>query len=408
MFRIRTTRDRYLLLATVLLVAAAFWSGLYLGEHRSFPYLGTESASKEAPPGVDLAPLYTAWNLLDQNYAPSATSTASTTVTERVYGAIKGLAAAYGDPYTVFFPPVENENFTTQVRGDFGGVGMEIGIKDNVLVVVAPLKDTPASRAGIEAGDRILAIDGEDTTGLAVDEAVGKIRGEKGTSVRLTMKRGEGKPFDLLVTRDTIILPTIDTKLRPDGVFVISLYNFDANAPQLFRNAIREFAESGTDKMLIDLRGNPGGYLEAAVDMASWFLPPGKVIVTQAYQDSGNNIVSRSYGYNVFTDRLKLAILMDGGSASAAEIFAGALSQNGKATLIGDKSFGKGSVQQLFPVTSDTSLKITVARWLTPNGTSISHNGLTPDIAVSMTDKDREAGRDPQLDRAVEFLLTGR
>jgi carboxyl-terminal processing protease len=394
--------------AVAIALGLTFWGGLYLGESRSFLFLGFESAPKAAPGDADLTPLYTAWNLLQKNFAASSTTAPAVTPADRVYGAIKGLADSYGDPYTTFFPPVENENFATQVRGDFGGVGMEVGEKGGTLVVVSPLKDTPASRAGVEAGDFILAIDGTDTNGMAVDEAVGKIRGPKGTSVSLTLVRGTGKPFKVAIVRDTIVLPTIDTKLRPDGVFVISLYNFDANAPQLFRDAIRAFAHSGSDKMLIDLRGNPGGYLEAAVDMASWFLPAGDTVVTQAYQDSSRDIVDRSYGYDVFSNKLKLAILMDGGSASAAEIFAGALSQNGKATLIGAKSFGKGSVQQLFPVTSNTSIKITVARWLTPNGTSISHQGIEPDIKVDTTDKDRAAGKDPQLDRAVQYLLTGK
>lgn len=390
-----------------VVAVAAFFAGAFTSTGGMLPFASPPS---ETSTDVDLGSFYAAWDLLEENFA-AGTSTEAVSPTERVYGAIKGLADSYGDPYTVFFPPVENEIFETQVRGDFGGIGIEIGQKDGALVVIAPLKATPASRAGVEAGDYILAIDGADTLGMAVDEAVSKIRGPKGTPVTLTFARkskNDGKPYDLVITRDTIVLPTIDTVLRPDGVFVISLYNFDANAPQMFRNAVREFADTGTDKMLIDVRGNPGGYLEAAVDMASWFLSPGVVIVTQAYQDESNDIVRRSYGYNVFTEHLKLAILMDGGSASAAEIFAGALSQNHKATLIGAKTFGKGSVQQLFPVTDDTSLKITVARWLTPDGTSISHEGLTPDIEVEMTDEDRKANRDPQLDRAVQFLLSGK
>lgn len=391
--------------AIFALILAAFGAGWYLGERRSAPLFSFEPPA-EAPEDADLEPFFTAWRLLEENFAASSSSTPRSGATERIYGAISGLAEAYGDPYTNFFPPVENENFISQVRGDFGGVGMEIGRKDGALLVIAPLKGTPAARAGIEPGDLILAIDGVDASGLAVDQAVVKIRGPRGTEVSLTLARN-GETFDVTIVRDTIILPTLDTKLRPDGVFVISLYNFDAKAAQVFRNAIREFAESGTDMMLIDLRGNPGGYLEVAVDMASWFLPPGAVVVTQAYQDPSQNEINRSYGYDVFTDRLKLAVLIDGSSASAAEIFAGALREHGKATLVGEQSFGKGSVQQLFPVTSDTSLKITVARWLTPGGTSLSHEGLAPDIEVARTDEDRNIGRDPQFDRAVEFLLTG-
>jgi carboxyl-terminal processing protease len=270
------------------------------------------------------------------------------------------------------------------------------------------MKDTPASRAGIRSGDMILTIDGKDTSAMSVDDAVSAIRGTAGTTVKLELQRGQGKPFDVSVVRENITLPTVDTTLRPDGVFVIHVYTFNALAPDMFRNALRTFANSGSNKLVIDLRGNPGGYLEAAVDMASWFLPVGDVIVTEDYGAKQAPDVERSRGYDVFDGNIKLAVLIDEGSASASEIFAGALHDHGKATLIGEKSFGKGSVQQVFDITNDTSLKITIARWLTPNGISISHEGITPDIVVPLTDADIQAGKDPQLDRAAQFLLTGK
>lgn len=382
-------------------------------------FVGTESAgvvpwvskvaAAEGPEGADLKPLFKAWELLDQNFAPAST-TATTTISreEKVWGAIAGLAASYGDPYTVFLPPEEKTIFETQVQGNFGGVGMEVDNKNGILTVVAPLKDTPAYRAGVKSGDLVLKIDGEETAGLQVEQAVGKIRGPEGTDVVLTFSRDGGAPFDVTITREQINLPTVDTKLRDDGVFVIQIYSFNANAPEKFRDAVRAFANAGTDKMIIDLRGNPGGYLEVAVDMASWFLPIGKTIVTTDYSGKREDDVARSRGYNVFTDKLKLAILIDGGSASASEILAGALHDHDKATLVGMKSFGKGSVQQLFDVTKDSSLKITIARWLTPNGLSISHEGIEPDIKVEHTQEDTDAKRDPQLERAAEFLNTGK
>ena len=188
-------------------------------------------------------------------------------------------------------------------------------------------------------------------------------------------------------------------------MFVISLHNFSAISANLFRDALREFIESGTDKMILDLRGNPGGFLEAAIDMASWYLPAGKMVVTEDFGDNGKPRVHRSKGYNIFTDKLKMAILINQGSASASEILAGALQQHGKATLVGTRSFGKGSVQELVKITPDTSLKVTVARWLTPNGSSISDGGLSADVEVEFTTEDFEAGEDPQLDKAVELLL---
>ena len=328
----------------------------------------------------------------------------------QLWGAIQGLAESYGDEYTTFFPPKEKEIFETSVAGAFEGVGMEIGAKDGILTVISPLKNTPAYRAGILAGDRILSIDGESTDGLAVEEAVKKIRGEKGTKVEFSISRAEkdeGTPFSVSVIRDKITLPTLDYTTR-DGTFVISLYSFNAQASQLFSDAMEAYLASGLTKLVIDLRGNPGGYLEVAVDIASWFLPPGATVVSEYGVKEENQHSFQSYGYNSMPAGTKIAILIDRGSASASEILAGALHDHGIATLVGEQSFGKGSVQQLFDVTEKTSLKITIARWFTPNGTSISKSGLTPDIVVERTGDDREKGADPQLDRAIEFLKTGK
>ncbi len=381
-----------------------FGSGVVVGLSSGTSFAG--EASSLPPEGVDFGPLYKSWHILEEHFV-AATTTDGVSSEERLWGAIQGLANSYGDDYTIFLPPAEKELFESEVRGDFEGVGMEIGVRDEILTVIAPLKDTPAYRAGIKSGDRILEIDGESTQGLSTEAAVRKIRGERGTEVVFTISRNGEAPFTISVVRDTILLPTLDTELREDGVFVIELYSFNASAPQLFRDAIREFAESGTDKMLIDLRGNPGGYLEVAVDLASWFLPIGRAVVIEDYNDESKNTTHRSRGYDVFTDQLKLAILINEGSASASEIFAGALREHGKATLIGETSFGKGSVQQVFPVTDTTSLKITIARWLTPNGSSISDGGITPDIEVALTEEDAEAERDPQLERAAAFLTSG-
>lgn len=395
--------------SALVIIGAAFSVGVYAGYHER-PEVNkiTSLINKEEPlavaGGADFDAFWKAWNVLNEKYI-AATSTIPSDQ-EKVWGAIAGLASSYGDPYTVFFPPKEATIFQSDVNGNFGGVGMEIGIRNGVLAVVSPLKNTPAERAGLKAGDTILEIDGVRSVDTPVDEAIQKIRGKQGTSVKLKIGREGISPFEVSITRDIINIPVIDTKIRSDGVFVISLYTFAATSPNAFRDALQEFTKSGSDKLILDLRGNPGGFLEAAVDIASWFLPQGKTVVRESFKDHGNEQVYRSKGYDIFTDKLKMVILINGGSASASEILAGALREHGKAVLVGEKSFGKGSVQELVPITTDTSLKVTIARWLTPNGVSISEEKLAPDYEVKMTAEDAKAGKDPQMEKAAELLKT--
>lgn len=390
------------ILAAVSLFGIGLETGKYL-EKKAGESVPTDISEKPPVADIDTAPFWRAYNILNEKFVATASSTVPTNE-EKVLGAIQGLAASYNDPYTVFFPPQEAKQFEDQVRGDFGGVGMEIGLKDKGLVVVAPLKDTPAERAGLKAGDPILKIDKKYTDGMSVEDAISLIRGPKGTSVTITTKK-DGEPKEITLVRDTINIPVIDTKLRDDGVFVISLYSFSANSAPLFRNALRDFIQSGTDKLVLDLRNNPGGFLEAAVEMASFFLPEGKSIVIEDTGEKTAQHAIKSKGYNVFTDKLKMVIIINEGSASASEILAGALHDHGIVKLVGEKSFGKGSVQELIDLTPDTSLKVTVARWLTPKGASISLNGIEPDIKVTLTKKDAEKKYDAQLEKAVSVLL---
>ena len=390
--------------ATVLLVALFFILGVYVGNNNRpeiDKVLGISGKETAVAIQTDFSPFWKVWNTINEKY-PSA---GKTTDQERVYGAISGLIGSLNDPYSVFFAPDEAKSFEDEIAGNFDGIGMEVGMKDKVLTVIAPLKDTPAYRANIKSGDKIIKIDKIVTSGLSIEEAIKLIRGPKGTAVILTIFReGNKEPIEIKIVRDTINIPTLDTEMRNDGIFVIKLYSFSANSASLFRNAIKQFVDSGKDKLLLDLRGNPGGYLDAAVDMASWFLPGGKVIVTEDYGENKTSEIFRSRGYDIFNDKLKFVILIDGGSASASEILAGAIQDHKRAKLVGTQSFGKGSVQEIVDVTSDTILKITVAKWLTPNGTSISDKGLTPDYPVEITPKDLDAKIDPQMDKAVEIL----
>lgn len=393
-----------------LLVVAALVVGYIFGTQDRTHSLAVERGS--VPADVDLTPVWTAWELLEDRFVPS-TTTDPVTPEDRVWGMIQGLAKSYNDPYTLFLPPRENEQFSENLSGAFGGVGIEIGMRDGILTVIAPLKNTPAYRAGVEPGDKIVSVDGETTQDTSIDEVVEWIRGPIGTEVTLLLARN-GEPVEITIVRDTIEIPTSDVVLRDDGVFVLSLYNFGATSPDAFRDGLRQFVESDSEKLILDLRGNPGGYLEAAVDVASWFLPSGKVIVEEDFGNTEPRGFHRSKGYNVYEDDWDVVVLVDGGSASASEIVAGALQDHGVATLIGTQTFGKGSVQELLDVTDETSIKITIARWLTPKGVSISQNGLTPDFVVPYVAPEADAARegdeelpDNQLEAAVEFLLTG-
>ncbi|MFA6519467.1 MAG: S41 family peptidase [Candidatus Paceibacterota bacterium] len=356
---------------------------------------------------VDLADFWKAWNALNTNYVITHASSTLPTSRERVLGAISGLASSYGDPYTVFFPPEEAKAFADTISGSFAGVGMEIDIKDNILTVIAPLKGTPAEAAGIKAGDQIAAIDGKSTDGISTDKAVNEIRGPIGSTVIVTIVRG-GKAQDISIVRQTIQVPETDDGIDKDsGVYHIALYEFTSNSASLFDQAFNRFVASGSKKLIIDLRSNPGGYLDAAVDIASHFLPKGATIVTEDFGEKEPNNVHTSFGYNDVPAGTKIVVLIDGGSASASEIFAGALQDAHAATLIGTKSFGKGSVQTLVDLAGG-SLKITVARWITPAGHWIMGNGVSPDISVPFTQADATAKKDPQTARAIQFLTTGK
>jgi carboxyl-terminal processing protease len=385
---------------------AFFLAGFYFG-NASPSYLekiaGVEGKEKPQDVTTDFSSFWKVWHLIDEKYVPPQLKEETVTGQEKVWGAIKGLVHSLEDPNTVFLVPSELEIFEREIGGNFEGVGMEIDVRDGMLTVIAPLKGTPAYKAGIKAGDIIFKIDEQETVDLTVDQSVNLIRGKKGTPVILTLFRENiAEPIIITIIRDVIDIPTIDTEWI-DGVFVMRLYNFSAIAPELFRKSLREFASSGGNKMILDLRGNPGGFLEASVDITSWFLPAGKIIVKEDFGGKEEDTVYRSRGYNIFGKNLKMAVLIDGGSASASEILAGALREHGVATLIGSQSFGKGSVQELVKVTSDTSLKVTVARWVTPEGHSISLEGLTPDIVIE-PEAENSDGKDAVLEKALEIV----
>ncbi|MBI2023331.1 S41 family peptidase [Candidatus Giovannonibacteria bacterium] len=412
--------------SAVILLGAVFFGGIYIGskmpgESKVAGVINMEPNASLSASQTDFGAFWGAWSILERKYVDIGKIERSAMVD----GAISGLVKSMGDPYTVYLPPEDLKELEIEISGKFEGVGMEIGIKDEILTVVAPLKNTPAERAGLKAGDKILKVDDKTTQDLTVADAVKLIRGPHGTKVKLTILRGtEDSPRVIEVTRDIINIPVLDTETNtkvadangktpekktdiPKDVFVIKLYNFSEGSSSQFRQALREMTEGGYTKLVLDLRNNPGGYLEAAVDISSWFLPQGKIVVQEDFgKDKGKDReVHRSKGYDIFRN-LPMVILVNRGSASASEIVSGALHDNGIAKLVGEKTFGKGSVQEIVPLTGDSSIKVTIAKWLTPNGVDISKEGIAPDYEVKVSEKDEASGRDLYMEKALEILKT--
>ena len=398
------SKKKFLVIFALVLIASSFSLGAAFGYYQKNgieEVLGISNQQEPITETVDFSTFWAVWRKVEEEYA----ITENINRQEMVWGAINGMLGSLDDPYTVFFPPEEKKMFESEVKGSFEGVGMEIANKEGILTVITPIKGSPALAAGIKSGDKILKINDTSTEDMSVEAAVKLIRGEKGTSVKLFIfSEGDEKAHEVTVVRDTIRVPILETK-KINNVFLIELHSFSENSPFEFQNSLRQFVASGADKLIIDVRNNPGGYLEAAVDISSWFLETGEVVLREKYRD-GEERLHRSKGYNAFPD-VPLIILTNEGSASASEILAGALRDNGKAKLVGTKTFGKGSVQELIPITRDTSLKMTIARWLTPNGEDIGKQGIEPDFSVERTAEDVKAERDPQLDKALEVLSAG-
>jgi carboxyl-terminal processing protease len=400
---VATKHRKLLSVLFIILVAAGSYRLGYVTGKKGLVFQPKEFKiinQNEQPATVDYNLLWEALRVVQNNYIDKDK------IDQRkiLYGAVRGAVSAAGDQYTTFFDPDELNNFRTELAGSFDGIGAEVGKKDNNIVIVAPLDDTPAQKAGILANDIIVAIDGQSTADMSVDEAVTKIRGKRGTQVTLTIYRsGHNKTFDVIITRETISVKSVKWEYKTvnnKNVAIINISRFGDDTNDLFGQAINDVLLHHVDGVVLDLRNDPGGYLESAVQVAGQWVPKNQVVVTEAHSD-GSSIPYNSAGFGRLSST-KTVVLINGGSASAAEILAGALRDYNIAQLIGEKSFGKGSVQQLIDLPGDSAVKVTIAKWITPSGKNLNHDGLTPDIEVKLSEDDMNNKRDPQLDRALE------
>ena len=398
----RSARLLSVVALVVLLMTGSFSAGFAVANHPA-PVQGTPVATPtEDPTRADFEQRLSVFSqavklVEDEFYDKQALQNP-----EVVYGAIRGLIEPLGDPYTSFVNPREAEIQGEDLSGKFDGIGAEIEVKDNRLLIVAPQQGTPAERAGLRPGDHITRIDGKPTDGLSATDAVALIRGPRGTAVVLTIAReGVAAPFDVCVVRDEIKLKYVAWEMLPDGLAYLRLTSFGEVTTD-FVNALREIRKQQARGLILDLRSNPGGYLEVAIDVASQFLDRGIVLKQQERSGEPQKYPVKPGGLTTDTP---MVVLVNHGSASASEIVAGALQDYRRATLIGETTFGKGSVQKVHTLSDKSSLRVTTAHWLTPNGREINQKGLEPDIVVPTPEtppKDRS--EDTQLQRAIEFL----
>jgi len=392
--------------AVIFLLAGSFWLGYDRGKSAGSqavqPLPLTQTSVINANPtdkSVDFSLFWKVWDLLKEKYVNNSSLDAQ----KLVYGAIKGMLNATSDPYTTFFDPQETKSFSQDLESSFEGIGAELGMKDGILTVIAPLEDSPAAKAGLRAGDKILKVGDKSTADMTIDEAVDIIRGKKGTTVTLTvLHQGDQETKDVTITRETISVKSVRLDFKPGNIAYLKINKFGDSTSSEFDAATNQIISRDTKGIIVDLRNNPGGFLDKAVDVASRMIPKGKPVVSEVDNTGKKDILYTSGG-----DKLSFiptVVLINEGSASASEILAGALRDDSGITLIGKKSFGKGSVQELIDLPGNSSVKITVAKWLTPNGDSIMEKGINPDVEVELTQDDFNNNRDPQLDKALEII----
>jgi carboxyl-terminal processing protease len=363
------------------------------------PEVANTSPPETITDKVDFSVFWDAWALLQQKYVDRATLDYQ----KMVHGAIRGMLNSLSDPYTTFFDADESKEFRDEVSGKFQGIGVELAIKNNVLTVIAPLENTPAQRAGLQSKDQILAVGPTSTIGLSLEQCVSMIRGPQGTTVSLKIMRDTWtEPKDIDIERAVINVIGVTLEYPAPDIALIKIRNFYASSEIEFRKKALELLLSGKQKIIVDLRNNPGGYIDLAVGFSGWFLPARSTVLLE--DNGAGKLVCGGCVTGLINGPLRnkqIVVLVDAGSASAAEIMAGALKDHLNAKLIGEQTFGKGSAQEVHQISSGASLKVTIAKWFTPNGINIDNTGLKPDLEIK---NNPDSFDDAQLQKAIEVL----
>ncbi|MFA6254760.1 MAG: S41 family peptidase [Patescibacteria group bacterium] len=418
-FNSRLIKVYSLIVLIVLIFSAGFIFGRFQLSQKAKVEGGTVKHTQEIPDfltkDVNFSEFWQVWNYVKDNYVKS-----DVPESQLFYGAMAGIVASLGDPYSVFLNPEISNKFEEELAGSFEGIGAEIGIKQDRLTIIAPLPGTPADKAGLRAGDKILAIDGADTAGIALDYAVSIIRGNKGTQVKLTvLSNGDEEPKEVSITREKIEIDSVkfsrksteptpagedkSFELKEGNIAYIELLYFNENTLADWNKTIQEVLAAGPKGIILDLRNNPGGFLNTAIEVAGEWVDSEVVVYEQLR--NGTKIAHQANRLARLKD-IPTVVLVNKGSASGSEIVAGALQDYKVATLVGETTFGKGSVQDLKKFSDGSSVKLTIAEWLTPNGRNINEEGIKPDIEIELTTEDYNSDKDPQLDKALQILKT--
>ena len=409
----KTLRAVLLVFVAIVLVACSFGGGLVTGHFIpalkpavTAPVPASSSGGNQGGTPADLqalfAPFWEAWTIIHQQYVDQPVDNI-----KLMQGAINGMMESLGDPHSTYMTPQIYQDATTQLQGSYAGIGAYVDTEGTLLTITKPMPNSPAEKAGLQAGDQVIAVDGQDVTSLLPEVVRQKVLGPAGTKVKLTIQRpGEATPLVIEITRAVIVVPSVTSKMLDNNIAYIQISTFgDSTASDLHKQLATLMAQNPKG-LILDLRDNGGGYLDTAISVASEFIPSG-VIVTEKAGDgtiTPHNAISGGLATN---GSLPMIVLANEYSASASEIVAGALQDTGRAKLLGVTTYGKGSVQNWVPLSNNQgAVRITIARWLTPKGRTIDKKGLTPDIPVTMTADDVKAGKDPQLDAAVKQLTS--